>query len=338
MDTLDIDIALQRRSFELRAQLIVGAETVALVGPSGAGKSSLLRSIAGLERPREGRITLGEEVWLDSRRRLHVAPEQRRVGYQPQDYGLFPHMTVAANVRFAARVDRPDLLQRLGVAQLADVRPGELSGGERQRVAVARALARDPKVLLLDEPLSALDELTRRRVRVELRDMLGRLGLPTLLVTHAFDDATAVADRIGVLHRGRLLQLATPAELLAAPSSAIVAEHIGANVVDGIADTVGGTTVVRLTGGGELATTAPAQGSVQVVVHPWELRLEPPERSEVVDTVVDVHRDRGAIAVRLTRFTVHLAADDPAAAGLSRGSVAGLSAPPECVRVLARDA
>lgn len=290
--------------------------------------------MAGLERPGEGRITLGEETWLDTRRRVHVPPEERRVGYQPQDHGLFPHMTVAGNVRFASRRDRPDLLERLGIAHLSHVRPDELSGGERQRVALARALARDPKVLLLDEPFSALDELTRRRLRVELREMLGQLGLPTLVVTHAFDDATALADHIGVLHEGRLQQLATPAELLDAPASAIVAQHIGANVLDGFASSNGDGSVIHLVGGGALTTTMQAQGAVRVVVHPWKLHVEEPAQSDLVDTVVDFHRDRFGIAVRLTRFVVHLPAEDPIASTLQRGSTIGLRTSPEHVRVL----
>ena len=280
-------------------------ETVALIGPSGAGKTSLLRSIAGLERPHEGRIALGAEPWLDTARGVHLSPERRRVGYQPQDYGLFPHLSVAANVRFAGRRDRPDLLDRLGIAHLASARPSQLSGGERQRVALARALAREPRVLLLDEPLSALDEITRRQVRVELSDMLRQLRLPTLLVTHAFDDALALASRIGVIDRGRILQLASPEELLAAPADVVVALHTGANVVEGVAVVTRGGSVVRIKGGGELSSTTALSGRVQVAIHPWELALADPQTSDLVDTVVDIRRGRGGTVIRLCRFTVH---------------------------------
>ena len=179
MDLLDIDIALPRRAFDLRAALTLGAETIALVGPSGAGKTSLLRAVAGLERPRAGRIALGDERLVRRRAQASTsAPERRRVGYLPQDYGLFPHLTVAGNVRFAARRDRPDLLERFGIAHLAGARPGQLSGGERQRVALARALAREPRVLLLDEPFGALDAITRRQVRDELADLLADAAAP----------------------------------------------------------------------------------------------------------------------------------------------------------------
>jgi molybdate transport system ATP-binding protein len=326
MGPLEIDIDLARRSFDLRAQLIVDAETVALVGPSGAGKTSLLRSVAGLERPQRGRIVLGGEVWLDGERRIC-----RRVGYQPQDYGLFPHLSVSGNVRFAGRRDRPDLLERLGISHLAHARPAQLSGGERQRVALARALAREPNVLLLDEPLSALDEITRREVRAELAEMLGQLPLPTLLVTHAFEDATALATRIGVIDSGRLLQVATPAQLIAAPANAIVAAHTGANVLDGVASVKGRGSVVRLTGGGELLSSTPATGAVQIAVHPWELHLADPATSDVIDTVTDVRRDRGGLAIRLTRFTVHVPHDGIL---VRAGAVVGLRAAPGKVHVL----
>jgi ABC-type sulfate/molybdate transport systems ATPase subunit len=332
MEPLEIDINLARRAFDLRAELIVDAETVALVGPSGAGKTSLLRSIAGLERPQHGRIALGNEVWLDAARRICLSPERRRVGYQPQDYGLFPHLSVSANVRFAAKRDRPDLLDRLGVSHLAHAMPSKLSGGERQRVALARALAREPNVLLLDEPLSALDEITRRQVRAELGDMLRQLPLPTLLVTHAFEDATALATRIGVIDSGRLLQVAAPDELIAAPATAIVAAHTGANVIDGVASANGRGSVVRLAGGGEMLSSTVATGPVQIAVHPWELRLADPATSDVVDTVVDVRRDRGGMAIRLTRFTVHTGGDD--LVRVAPGATVGLSAAPDKVHVL----
>jgi molybdate transport system ATP-binding protein len=332
MDPLEIDIDLARRSFDLRAQLSVGDETVALVGPSGAGKTSLLRSIAGLERPQHGRIALGAEVWLDATRRICLRPEARRVGYQPQEYGLFPHLSVAANVRFAGKRDRPDLLERLGVSHLAAARPTELSGGERQRVALARALAREPRVLLLDEPLSALDEITRRQVRAELAEMLGQLPLPTLLVTHSFDDATSLATRIGVIDGGRLLQVATPDELIAAPANATVAAHTGANVLNGVASANGAGAVVRLTGGGEIRSCTPSAGPVQIAVHPWELQLADPATSDITDTVVDIRRDRGVMAIRLTRFTVHAPLDG--CASVTPGEIVGLHAPPDKVHVL----
>src|SRR5947209_8299601 len=127
MGLLAIDIRLPRRSFALRTELSISSETIAIVGPSGSGKTSLLRAIAGLERSAEGWLALGNEAWLDTSAGIHLSPERRRVGYLPQDYGLFPHLTVGANVRFAARQDRPDLLDRLRIAHLAQARPAQLS-------------------------------------------------------------------------------------------------------------------------------------------------------------------------------------------------------------------
>ena len=336
MDLFAVDITLPRRSFDLRVELRLGAETIALVGPSGSGKTSLLRAVAGLERPHAGRIALGDEVWFDGARRIHVSPERRRVGYLPQDYGLFPHLTVAANVAFASRRERPDLLERLGIAHLAGVLPAQLSGGERQRVALARALAREPRVLLLDEPFGALDAITRQHVRDELGDALQNLRLPTLLVTHAFDDAALLAKRIGVLDRGAVIQLGSAADLLAEPNNVLVAALTGANIVSGTATPARFGSIVRLAGGGELRSATAAAGGVQVAVHPWALELSDPQSSPLTDTVVSVHPDRGALVVRLTRFTVHVPPNGDVP--MPTGSTVGLRAAPEDVRVLGDDA
>jgi ABC-type sulfate/molybdate transport systems ATPase subunit len=328
---LEIDIALARRSFELVVALGLDAETIAVVGRSGAGKSSLLRTIAGLERPRRGRITLAQEVWLDTEHDVRLDPEDRRVGYVPQDYGLFPHLTVAANVRFAARRNRPDLLERLGVAHLAGARPPQLSGGERQRVALARALARGPRVLLLDEPFAALDATTRAQVRDELAQELNELELPTLLVTHSFDDACALARRIAVLDSGRLEQLGSPAELLSAPATATVAALTGANVVDATATRTAGGSIVRLEGGGELTSSTPADGPVKIAIHAWELEVTEPAASALTDRILSVRPQGGGLLIKLTRFNVQTRPQDTA---IIEGSTVGLRAAPTDVRIL----
>ncbi len=334
MDLLEIDIALARRSFDLRAALTLGAETIVIIGPSGAGKTSLLRAVAGLERHCTGRIALRDDVWLDSERRVHLNPERRRVGYLPQDYGLFPHLTVAGNVRFAAKRDRPDLLDRFGIAHLAHVRPGQLSGGERQRVALARALAREPQALLLDEPFGALDAITRRQVRDELGDLLGQLELPTLLVTHAFEDAAALAGRIAVIATGRLMQLATPARLLAAPANVMVAALTGANVLEGTAIRTAAGSTIRLHGGGELQSATPAAGPVHIAIHPWQLELAHPDAGQLTDTVHSVHPDRGGLTIRLSRLTIHAPATHNGHLPVAEGSLVGVRARPEDVHVL----
>jgi len=272
VDTLSLDIALPLRSFRLELALEVGRETVALVGPSGAGKTTVLRAISGLARPERGSVRCGDETWLDTSGGVDLRPEERSVGYVFQDYALFPHMTVEQNVRFAG--GGTELLERFGIEQLARVRPGALSGGERQRAALARAVARRPKVLLLDEPLAALDAQTRASVRGELRDLLAGLDLPTLLVTHDYEDAAALAARVGVLAEGRIVQLGTPAELIAAPATPFVADFVGANLLLGnAAARADGLTDVTLDDGTRVVSSDHGLGRVGVVVYPWEVAV-----------------------------------------------------------------
>src|SRR5581483_5276497 len=201
-------------------------------------------------------------------------PEARRVGLVFQEYALFPHLSVEGNVGFGGRGRAGELLERFGISHLA--RAGELSGGERQRVALARALARDPELLLLDEPMAALDAHTRAGVRAELQELLAELGLPTILVTHDFEDAAALADRVGVLSAGRVLQLGTPDDLVAAPADAFVAGFTGGNLLHGFArPTRDGLTEVVLDGGAVVFSTDRGEGRVGVVVYPWEVSIAP---------------------------------------------------------------
>jgi molybdate transport system ATP-binding protein len=274
VDRLALDISVALRRLRVDLALEVGRETVALVGPSGAGKTSVLRAIAGLVRPERGWIGLGDEVWLDTDGRVDRPPEARAVGYVFQDYALFPHLSVRRNISFggARRVD--ELLDRFSIRHLAEARPGEISGGERQRVALARALARDPKVLLLDEPLSALDAHTRNAVRVELHELLRELGLPTLVVTHDFEDAAALADRVGVMLDGRLLQSGTPTDLVLGPADPFVASLTGGVLLPGHArGGPDGLTEVELDDGTIVYSVERGVGRVGVVVHPWEITL-----------------------------------------------------------------
>jgi molybdate transport system ATP-binding protein len=234
----------------------------------------VLRAVAGLVRPRSGRIALGEETLFDATEGIDLPPESRRVGLVFQEYALFPHMTVEQNVAYGGRERVGELLERFRIAQLAKASPSQLSGGERQRVGLARALARNPAAILLDEPLSALDSHTRVDVRAELQEVLRDLGLPTLLVTHDFEDAAALADRVGVIVEGRVLQLASPAELVAAPSDPFVASFTGGNLIRGMANgQAGDLTEVLLEDGTVVYSTDRATGPVGVVVYPWEIVL-----------------------------------------------------------------
>lgn len=274
MDTLRLDIDHALRSFAVSLSLGIGRETVALVGPSGAGKSTVLRAVAGLLRPDTGRIRHRDDVWFDSAAGIDLAPEERSVGLVFQDYALFPHMTVRQNVSFGARGDVDDLLERLHIGRLAHARPSSLSGGEQQRVALARALAREPAVLLLDEPMSALDAHTKARVRGELHELLVELELPTLLVTHDFEDATALASRVGVMVEGRILQLGHPDELVAQPADGFVASFTGANLLHGHARPgPSGLTEVVLDIGGVAQTTDAGEGAVGLAVFPWDVTV-----------------------------------------------------------------
>jgi molybdate transport system ATP-binding protein len=271
---LVLELAVPLRSFELALALELERETLALVGPSGAGKTTALRAIAGLVRPARGRIELDGTTLFDAERGIDRPPEERRVGLVFQEYALFPHLTVAQNVAFGGRERAAELLERFRIAHLAKTRPGELSGGERQRVALARALARDPAVLLLDEPMAALDAHTRADVRAELQELLRELALPTILVTHDFEDAAALADRVGVIAEGKVLQLGTPDELVAAPGDAFVASFTGGNLLHGFArPSSEGLTEVVLDGGAVVFSTDRAEGRVGVVVYPWEVSI-----------------------------------------------------------------
>jgi molybdate transport system ATP-binding protein len=275
------EILVPLRSFDLRLTLEVD-RTVALVGPSGAGKSTILRAIAGLARPQSGRIAVGDETWFDSGRDVDVAVDERAVGFLFQDYALFPHLTVRKNIEFARRHRADAYLERFRIEGLADARPSELSGGERQRVALARALARDPKVLLLDEPLAALDTHTKSTVRRELQELLAELRIPTVLVTHDFEDAAALAGRVGVLVDGQLRQIGSTQDLVARPADPFVASFTGANLLHGtVAGSSNGIARVRLEDGTIISTAEPADGNVVVAVYPWDVVIgtEPPHDS-----------------------------------------------------------
>jgi molybdate transport system ATP-binding protein len=328
--TLQADFTLPLRTFALELALDVSG-TVALVGPSGAGKTSVLRVIAGLAEPSRGSVSLDGERWLDMERGVSLAPDQRRVGLVFQDYALFPHLTVRANVAFGARGAPVDgLLERFRIGHLAAAHPEALSGGERQRVALARALARDPAVLLLDEPLAALDAHTKGEVRHELAELLEELSLPTLLVTHDYEDAAALADEVGVLVDGRLRQLGAPAELVARPRDAFVASFTGANLLRGRAHRgEGSLTAVRLESGEDLYSADEADGEVGVVVYPWEVSVSRAHAAES-DSALNVLRGqvgslvevRNRVRVRVGPVTAEVTAASADRLELAAGGVA----------------
>ncbi|HEY3921987.1 MAG TPA: ABC transporter ATP-binding protein [Gaiellaceae bacterium] len=285
MEKLHANFRLPLRSYDLEFSLDVEG-TVALVGPSGAGKTSVLRAVTGLVKPASGRIALDSSAWFDSERKIFLKPDERRVGLVFQEYALFPHMSVRENVAYAGRHRVDEFLERFRISHLAGARPTELSGGERQRVALARALARDPGVLLLDEPLSALDANTKIAVRGELQELLREFGLPTLLVTHDYEDAASLADHVGVIVDGHLRQFASPQELVAHPADGFVASFTGANLLRGTAHRrEDELTVISLESGETVYSTDQGDGAVGVVVYPWEVLVG---RSHQPDSALNV--------------------------------------------------
>jgi molybdate transport system ATP-binding protein len=259
-----IAFACEKRfpGFALEAAWEAGEEVVALFGHSGAGKSLTLQCLAGLVRPDAGRIAVGGVTFFDSAARVHLPPRRRRIGYVFQGYALFPHLTVEQNVAFglggrprAARRRRTaEVVERLGLGGLEGRYPRELSGGQQQRVALGRALALDPALLLLDEPLSALDAPLRRQLRGDLARTIRDWRVPTVLVTHDLAEAFQLADRIVVYERGRVVQAAPKSALLTRPASERVARLFGVgNILRGtVVDAT--TTAIRIAWRGHVLT------------------------------------------------------------------------------------
>lgn len=278
--SLQARLALRRGDFSLEVELDVAeGETVALLGPNGAGKSSTLRTLAGLVALEAGRLELDGTVLDDPVTGVLVPPERRSVGLVFQDYLLFPHLSCLENVAFGlrargthrhdARARAQAWLDRVGLPSYASARPGSLSGGQAQRVALARALVTEPRLLLLDEPLAALDAGTRSEVRADLRRHLQAYDGSALVVTHDALDAMVLADRIVVLEGGRVVQQGTPAEVARAPRTDYVAALVGLNLHRGH----GRDGAVVLDGGGELHASTPARGEVLVAYRPSAVAL-----------------------------------------------------------------
>jgi putrescine transport system ATP-binding protein len=261
---------------------IYESEFFALLGPSGCGKTTLLRLLAGFEIPDEGRVMLG------GRDIVAMPPHRRPVNMMFQSYALFPHLTVEKNIAFglrqdglpkaviAARVD--DMLALVKLDGLGGRRPDQLSGGQRQRVALARSLAKRPQVLLLDEPMAALDRKLREQTQFELMDLQARLGLTFVIVTHDQEEAMTVAHRIAVMDRGRIVQTATPAEIYEQPRSQWVAEFVGdVNLIEGfVLETGVGGAVIQDKGGRRYRVAADVAigAQVSIALRPEKLRMQ----------------------------------------------------------------
>lgn len=249
---------------DLRSQA-TGFSVTTLFGPSGCGKTTVLRALAGLQQPQSGRITFNGKTWFDSSTGSMRSPQERNIGFLFQEYALFPQLTVAENVGYglrsltgeARRRQVDELLTRFGVADLRDRYPSQISGGQQQRVALARTLARKPHLLLLDEPLSALDTALREQMRLELRSLLTGFEIPTFLVTHDRHEALALSDHLIVMGEGCILQAGPVDEVFARPASQQVARMVGVETVQPgriidrsqgtVSVQVGQTTLIALT-------------------------------------------------------------------------------------------
>jgi molybdate transport system ATP-binding protein len=267
------------------------SRVMVLFGPSGSGKTSILRCLAGLDRPQEGFIRFGDEVWFDAVSGVSRPPQQRRLAYVSQDYALFPHLTVEQNIRFGMDAvgvharDRTDtILRTVHLEGMAARFPDQLSGGERQRVALARALARDPQLILLDEPLTALDLALRDPMRRELRQFLRSMDIPSVVVTHDRVDALTLGDRMAVLSGGYIRQVGPVHEVFTRPIDLAVAASVGVEtVVPGeIVERVNGLVTVRVGASHiRVAHDAAISRSVFACIRAEDVTLEAAPRGDV---------------------------------------------------------
>ena len=264
-------------------------EILALLGPSGCGKTTALRLVGGFERPERGRVVM--EGRTLSENGVHVPPEARGIGFVFQEFALFPHLDVQGNVEFglgslprAKRRDRAlETLDLVGLEDLKHRRVHDLSGGEQQRVALARTLAPGPRLVLLDEPFSSLDEGLRASTRREVRALFRDLGMTAVLVTHDQEEALTFADRIGVMCDGRLVQVGTPEEIYSAPGTPFVAEFLGrTNLIPARARGLEAESALGL-----LRLERPAEGDVLLSLRPEHIGLEAPADGETTATVVN---------------------------------------------------
>ncbi|RSM89472.1 ABC transporter ATP-binding protein [Kibdelosporangium aridum] len=309
--TLQAHLTVHIGSFTLTAQVDVQpGSTLALLGPNGAGKSTALRALAGLRPLTGGMVELGGRTLDDPERNVFVPPEHRSIGVVFQDYLLFGHLSAVDNVAFGLRARGMrkrdanaaaiEWLERVGLAQQARHKPRQLSGGQAQRVALARALAIRPDLLLLDEPLAALDAATRIQIRAQLRKHLDEYEGATVLVTHDPLDAMVLADQLLVVENGSVVQAGAPAEIAKRPRTDYIAALVGLNLYRGVADGVS----IKLDDGGVLTTAHPMDGAVFVTFPPNAVSLhrnrpEGSPRNTWLAEVAGIEQHADTVRVRL---------------------------------------
>lgn len=316
---------------------VAKGETLVFLGPSGCGKTTCLRIVAGLEKP-----DAGGRVLFDGADVTETEIEHRNIGMVFQSYALFPNMTVAENIGYGLKIRKvppaerakrvAEMLALTGIEPLRDRRIDQLSGGQRQRVALARAVAIRPRVLLLDEPLTALDAALRDRLRTELDQLLRSLGITAIYVTHDQAEAMSLGDRIVVMKQGEIVQVGTPREVYFEPNSRFVAEFVGAaNVIEGMAS----ERSIRLPGGQLLLPEPRAEGRCTLMLRPEAIEIRAPEGEAWTGTVQAVSflgdRQRVTIAGAAAELIV---AEAPNRTRLTTGDRVGLAVAPQALRIL----
>ncbi len=325
---LEVDLELSLGDLELSVELTVDpGEVLALIGPNGAGKSTLLRCLAGLQRIDRGRVEIARRIMDEPASGVFVDPDRRSVGMLFQDYLLFPHLDVLDNVAFGPRArgrgraesrrSASGWVDRMGLVDRLHARPAELSGGQAQRVALARVLACDPEVLLLDEPLAALDATTRSHVRRDLRTHLDEFAGAAIVVTHDPIDALVLADRVAVLERGRIVQIGPGAELIRRPRTRYVADLVGVNLLLGLGEH---NTVTLVDDGEQLVNRADTAGPCAV-----------PDTGVV--QVADPTEGPTLVVIRPRAVALHRARPDTSARNVWQCTVTGVELIGDHVRV-----
>jgi ABC-type Fe3+/spermidine/putrescine transport system ATPase subunit len=359
---LEVRVRRKLPVIDLDIAFVADAGVTVLFGPSGAGKSLTLRIIAGIEALDSGLIKVGERTLLDTEAGIHLLPQQRHVGYVPQQYALFPHLTALENVTFPLRkgfgwtkqravARATDLLESFGLAEHLHARPGRLSGGQQQRVALARALAIEPEVLLLDEPFSALDTPTRLELRDELRRLHQHARIPIVFVTHDLEEAATLGDRMAVVIDGRVRQYDRVRRLLDAPADWDVANLVQArNLLSGRVRSVDGCHFVELSCG-RIPLAVPPQHvneSVFAVIRPESIALDwhparltdPSDSGSITGTVIDLvdHGRWVSVIVQAggDRIEVSQSQHDIVRLGLASGVPVSLRIPNESVHLISR--
>jgi ABC-type Fe3+/spermidine/putrescine transport system ATPase subunit len=362
-----VSVALETRlnDYLLALDFTVEDELLALVGPAGAGKSVVLRSVAGVFTPDGGRVAIHGRVVFQSSIGVNMPPGERRIGYVPQHFALFPHLDVAENVAFPLRRARQDtlpdperrvseLLDLLGLTAMRRAAPGDLSAAERWRVALARALILDPDVLLLDDTFAELESGPRRQTRLEFATLRRRIRVPTVVATDDLEEACELADRIGVMDAGRLLQLDQPATLLARPATRRVARLVGSsNIIPGVISATWreGLAIDTELGPLRVASAPPGYGpgyAVDLVIRPDQVRFlaehaQPAADDNIVyGTIVDEFTQNAVHALTVQpddgELLLHVLVDDLAyqQCQLAVQQRRALSLPPKALHVVAR--